>query len=101
MKKIITTYGLIAGVLLGIFMWISMPLLRNGAVDFSNGMWMGYAGMVIALSLVFFGVKSYRDNYLNGAISFGQAFKVGILISLVASVMYCISWEVMYNTIFN
>lgn len=101
MKKIITTYGLIAGVLLTIFMWATMPLLRNGAIDHSNGAWLGYSGMVIALSLVFFGIKSYRDNQLEGVITFGQAFKVGILISLVASVMYCLSWEVLYDTIFS
>src|SRR5690349_7043061 len=101
MKKIITTYGLIAGVLLTIFMWTTLPLMRNKTIHFSMGAWLGYGGMVIALSLVFFGIKSYRDNYSNGTITFGQGFKVGILISLVASLMYCISWEVMYDTTFS
>jgi hypothetical protein len=53
--------------------------------------------MVIALSLVFFGIKSYRDNHLNGSITFGRGFKVGILITLIACVMYCLTWEVCYN----
>jgi len=57
--------------------------------------------MVISLSLVFFGVKSYRDNQQNGSITFGRAFKVGALIALVASIIYCLSWEVAYNTVCN
>lgn len=99
MKKIILTYGLIAGIILGIMFFITVPLHRNRTINFDNGMWVGYTTMVIALSLVFFGVKSYRDNHQGGTITFGQAFKVGGLIALVACVMYCLTWEIAYNTI--
>jgi hypothetical protein len=54
--------------------------------------------MVIALSLIFFAVKSYRDQHLKGVISFGKAFQVGILVSIVAAIIYALSWEVSYNT---
>jgi hypothetical protein len=99
MKKIILTYGLIAGTILGIMFFITVPLHRNGTINFDNGMLVGYTTMVIALSLVFFGVKSYRDNYHGGTITFGQAFKVGGLIALIACVMYCLTWEIAYNTV--
>ena len=33
-----------------------------------------------------------------GAIGFGRAFKVGILITLIASACYVTAWEVMYRT---
>lgn len=99
MKKIILTYGLIAGTILGIMFFITVPLHKNGIINFDNGMLVGYTTMVIALSLVFFGVKSYRDNYQRGEITFGQAFKVGGLIALVACVMYCLTWEIAYNTV--
>jgi hypothetical protein len=101
MKRVIIIYGLISSLLVAGMMWATMPLLANGTIDFSNGMFYGYASMVIALSLVFFGIKSYRDNYLNGAITFGKGFKVGILITLIASVAYCLSWEVCYATVFS
>jgi hypothetical protein len=99
MKKVILTYGLISGVIVAAMMWLTQPLLRDGSIHLENGMLIGYTTMVIALSLVFFGIKSYRDQALRGAISFGQAFKVGILIALIGSLMYAISWEFYYNII--
>lgn len=99
MKKIVLVYGTIAGVILGAMWFITAPLWDNGTLNFDNGMFVGYATMVVALSLVFFGVKTYRDDHQNGVITFGRAFKVGILITLIASVLYALSWEVAYNTV--
>jgi hypothetical protein len=99
MKKLILTYGLIAGAIVSVMMWITQPLLRNGTINLENGMLVGYTTMVVSLSLVFFGIKSYRDLHLNGAIAFGSAFKVGVLIALMGSVMYAVSWEIYYNIV--
>jgi hypothetical protein len=99
MKKIILIYGLIAGSIVAIMMFITMPMYNNGTLNMDNGELLGYTTMIIALSLVFFGVKSYRDNHANGAISFGKGFKVGILITLVACTMYGLAWEVTYSQI--
>jgi hypothetical protein len=57
------------------------------------GMWVGYLVMVVALSVMFFGIKAYRDNTLGGVIKFKTAFLVGLLITLVASVVYVLGWE--------
>ena len=54
--------------------------------------------MVVALSLIFFGIKSFRDNHLNGSISFGKGVTVGLLITLIASLMYATSWEITLKT---
>lgn len=97
MKKTILTYGGIAGTILAVLMFIQIPLWENGTLTFDNGELVGYAGMVVALSLIFFGVKSYRDYHRQGAISFGQGFKVGILITLIAALFYCAAWEITYN----
>ena len=100
MKKIVLTYGGIAGAIVGGMFPATIPFWQNGTLTVDNGMWVGYTSMVIALSLVFFGIKSYRDNHLRGVISFGKAFKVGIGITCIASLFYCIAWEICYDTVF-
>ena len=52
--------------------------------------------MILAFLLVFFGIRSYRENAGGGAITFGRAFKVGLLITLITCGMYVISWEIVY-----
>lgn len=99
MKKIILVYGTLAGVIVGAMFFVTAPLYDRGVINFDNGMWVGYTSMVIALSLIFFGVKSYRDSHSGGSITFGKAFKIGILVTVVASVIYALSWEVAYRTV--
>ena len=94
MKKIVLIYGLIAGVIVGAMMMITIPLYESGTLKLENGEWLGYTTMVIALSMVFFGMKSYRDNHLGGSITFGNALKVGLLITLIAALIYAFSWEI-------
>ncbi|MEQ8302603.1 MAG: DUF4199 domain-containing protein [Cyclobacteriaceae bacterium] len=99
MSKVVLTFGLIAGAIVAALMWLSQPLMANGTISFENGMLVGYATMIIALSLVFVGVKSYRDNHNNGVLSFGKGFQVGIFIALVASFIYAVSWEAYLTTL--
>ncbi len=98
MRKIVLTYGLIAGAIVGGMLIITMPLYEKGILKIENGQLLGYSTMVIALSLIFFGVKSYRDGELNGSIKFVTALKVGLLIASLASLIYALSWEITYNT---
>ena len=46
--------------------------------------------------LVFFGVRSYRDNVAGGTVSFGKALLVGLLITVVSCVCYVVTWEILY-----
>ena len=94
MKKTVLVFGLIAGAVLSLMLWLSVPFMEDGSYD--GGQMFGYASMVLAFLLVYFGVRSYRDNVLGGVISFGRAFAVGILITLVASACYVASWQVIY-----
>jgi hypothetical protein len=98
MQKIVLVYGLIAGLILTTVMFVTTSFIVNES-NFAGGEILGFVSMIIALSMVFFGTKSYRDNHLGGHISFGQAFKVGIMITLVASLMYVIGWEVYSQTV--
>lgn len=92
MKRIVLIYGCIAGLIMGGMFFISMPMMMNG--NMNNGQLIGYATMVIALSTIFIGTKTYRDRNLGGTIKFGRAFLLGLYISLVASFLYATGWEV-------
>jgi len=97
MRKVTLTFGLLAGAIVSAFMVIALALYEKTGTIFNN-MLVGYATMVIALSMIFFGIKSYRDNYQNGAIRFWKGFQLGLLIALIASLMYAITWEAYIQT---
>jgi amino acid transporter len=98
MKKNIIIYGLIAGIVVSILMLSSVNYLSHceGNVDYNTSMLIGYASMLIAFSLVFVGIRNYRDKYNEGVINFGKAFKTGIMIVLIASTMYVVAWLIDY-----
>jgi hypothetical protein len=45
------------------------------------------------------GIREYRDKHQDGFITFGKGFKVGILITLIASLLYVGGWMVLSNTV--
>ena len=94
MRKIVLTFGLIAGAILSAVMLATLPF--HDQIGYDRGAVIGYTSMVLAFLLVYFGVRSYRDTVGGGTIAFGQALKVGLLIVLVATVCYVITWEVIY-----
>jgi hypothetical protein len=94
MKKIVLTFGLIAGAILSAMMLLTLPFLDK--IGFDKGEVIGYSTMVLAFLMVFFGVKSYRDNVAGGVVTFGRAFLVGLMITLVATVCYVATWQVVY-----
>jgi len=98
MRKIILVFGSIAGAIVGGMLLITVPLYEKGILKIGNGEWLGFTTMIIGLSLIFFGVKSYRDGELDGVITFGKGLKVGVLIAVLASLIYAVSWEIAYNT---
>lgn len=95
MSRIIMKWGLLSGAIVGA--WVAvMPLLLDAGYDLSGGEVIGYTTMFLAFLMVFFGVRSYRDSVRGGEIKFGEAFKVGIMITLVACAIYVITWEIVY-----
>lgn len=93
--------GLIAGgIMVAIFLLTHFLFMKN----FNAEMWtfgeiLGYSSMIIALSTIFFGIKTYRDKVLGGKISFGKAFGLGLGISTVASVIFGIYIYILYTII--
>lgn len=98
MKKNIIIYGVIAGIVVSISMLTSVNYISHstGNVDFNRSLLIGYASMLIAFSLVFVGIRNYRDKYNEGIISFGKAFKIGTTMVLIASTIYVGAWLIDY-----
>ncbi len=95
MRKIVLTFGLIAGAVLSAMMLISLQF--HDQIGFgTKGLIVGYTSMVLAFLMVFVGVKSYRDNVAGGSVTFGRAFKVGVMITAIASTCYVATWQVVY-----
>ena len=95
MRKIVLTFGLIAGAVLSVMMLLTLPFMDR--IGFDKGEIIGYTTMVLAFLMVYFGIRSYRDNVAGGSIGFGRAFLVGLLITFVASACYVATWQVVYH----
>src|SRR6201985_352251 len=94
MKKTVLTFGLISGIIISLLMGGS--LLIADKIGSGHSMALGYTIMVASFLLVYFGIRSYRDNQLSGKITFGRAFTCGILITLITTVFYVVSWEIIF-----
>jgi Protein of unknown function (DUF4199) len=95
MKKSVVTFGLICGLIMSVLMDGSL-LLADKFGSGHDSLVLGYTILVASSLLIYFGIRSYRDNTLAGQISFGRAFACGILITLIALVCYAAVWEVVY-----
>ena len=96
MKQIVIKFGLLSGAILAVLGAIQIVLYKQGVLNFDNGQLAGFASMFLAFLMVFFGIRAYRESEGGGAISFGKAFRVGILISLITCAVYVIAWEIIY-----
>jgi hypothetical protein len=75
----------IAGMLLGI-----VVLPEHGG----SSLFYGYLVLFLAMSLIFFGVKRYRDTEGGGVIKFFPALMLGLAIAVVGGIIYVLAWEV-------
>jgi hypothetical protein len=94
MKKTVLTFGLISGAISAAMMLITIPFVDK--IGFDKGEILGYTTIVLSALLVFFGVRSYRENVAGGRLTFGRGFAVGILITLISSACYVGTWEILY-----
>jgi len=94
MKKTVLTFGLISGAVSAAMMLTTIPFAD--AIGWEKGEILGYTTIVLSALLIFFGVRSYRENAGGGRMTFGRGFAVGILITLISSACYVGTWELVY-----
>lgn len=95
MKKSILIFGLILGIILCVNGYLMVDMCYNNPEFKSNAVG-GYAIQVVIFSMIFFGIRNYRNTRLAGIISFGKAFKTGALIALVGATLYVAAWLLYY-----
>ena len=94
MKKTILVFGLISGAISSLMMVATVPFVDR--IGFDKGVFVGYTAIVLSFLLVYFGIRSYRDNVGNGQITFGKAFAVGLGITVISCIFYVVTWEILY-----
>ncbi|MGY0390973.1 DUF4199 domain-containing protein [Bizionia sp. KMM 8389] len=98
MKKNIFKYGLYSAGLLTVL--FSLAFIFETALSFSVSEIIGYISITIALSFIFFGIKTFRDEINKGLLSFLKAFKIGVLISLFPAFTFGVI-NVVYSNFIN
>lgn len=94
-------YGSIAGVIMVVVFFLPFIIFKGQDLYnfFLVGEIIGYSTMILSLLFVFFGIRSYRDSELGGTITFGKAFATGLLITLVASIIFGLFTVLLYTVI--
>ena len=95
MKRNVLIFGSILGTILAGHMVYMVNLVYQNPDINSNDV-LGYIFMTLIFSLVFFGIRNYRNRELDGIISFGKAFKTGALIALLGSTFNVVVWLFYY-----
>ena len=92
MLRISLIFGGIAGLVVITVLLLGITVLKHES--FISTEWFGYLTMLVALSMIFLGIKRYRDNDLGGVIKFLPALGLGLGIAVVAGVIYVVVWEI-------
>ncbi|MEZ4874960.1 MAG: DUF4199 domain-containing protein [Flavobacteriaceae bacterium] len=88
-------YGLLTGLVL-----FAIAFLLLQSMSYSAQEVLGYASMLVSLSFVFFGIKHFRDKENDGKVTFGKAFLVGLLITILTGIGVGIM-DYLYTTVIN
>jgi len=94
MKKVVLVYGLLSGAVAAALMLITLQFVDR--LRGPKGVVVGFTGIILSGLLIFFGIRSYRENVAGGTITFGKGFQVGILIALISSACYVATWQLVY-----
>jgi len=74
MQRIVLRFGFASGVILALVSSVSLTLCMRGNLDFASSEIVGYTAMVLSFLMVFFGIRSYRDNVVSWEIAYFNFF---------------------------
>jgi hypothetical protein len=99
MKSTIIKYGFISGFISAVLLFMTTLLFKYIGFDkigFENSAYLGYTFMAASMSVIYFGIKAFRDLQNGGVITFSRALLIGLGIMVISCVIYSIVWLIMY-----
>ena len=100
MKSTALKYGGISGLILAVLFALSLAIFGGEEPNYELSEVIGYVTMILSMLVVFFGIKSYRDDTLGGVISFKTAFLTGLGIAAVGALIF-VAFDTVYVTLIN
>ena len=94
-SRAILTAGLTAGAIMGGMLVATLPF--HETIGFEYGAIVGYASMVLAFCMVYVGLSRWRASLADGRATFGRAVLVALGMVAVATVVYVVTWELVYR----
>jgi len=88
MKQVIFRYGLYGTIAIAILGCIHSFWLMPPRISWETAEVVGYLTMILPMIFVFMGIRYYRDHINNGALSFGEGLKIGVLMVLMPAVFF-------------
>lgn len=89
--------NLVNGVILGLIGVVYSLLMYF--LDLTFARWQAWVWIVMQIVVLYFLVKSYRDTYRHGLLTFGQALGAGMVISLYNAIIAAIFMYLLYTVI--
>lgn len=80
----------LAGVVFSLVLWFLDQTLNKS---------LGYIWLLVLIVALYFMIKSYRDNYLKGFITYGQSLGAGVIIMLYYAIISAVFAFVLYKFI--
>ena len=94
MRRAAVIFGGISGVISIASIVATLPYVKHGNLHKADAF--GWASIILSALVVFLGIRSHRENEGGGRLTFGQGLLVGVLISLVSSVVFMAAFEAVY-----
>jgi hypothetical protein len=94
MKETVLKYGTISGLIMAVLLFTSIPLAPT--LGFNTVGMVLFTGKIAAFIPIYFGIRSFRQTVGGGMLTFWKGFNIGILIVVLASVFYALSWIILY-----
>ena len=85
------------GLILGFILIIYTAILYF--MDQIGNQKLGWVSFAIMIAVTFFGIKAYRDTFLGGFMTYGQALGSGVLINFYASIVGGLFTILLYSVI--